>query len=302
MTYIIAILVLLIYAAIMRSMYETHTFEVNKINIIHENVGEKEPVFVYFSDLHGATYGENNNRLIEKINAANPDAILIGGDMIVGSKKKYKYDSKENLAAINLLNELCERYPVYYVFGNHETRTRDNKKFHIDFNSYIYRIENKNLHILCNKHEYVTYKGTRFCIYGFEPDNSYYSKKRIKPITDNYVADCLGESPDHKRSIPLVLSHNPDSFDACAKWGAEYVFSGHNHGGFIRLPLIGGVIASNYRLFPKYSAGIYRNKDYKSTMILSKGLGTHSIRFRLFNKPEIIVVTFKSSASIKNGD
>ncbi len=294
---IIAILLLLIYAAIMRSMYEVGTFEVNKITIIHELASDREPVFVYFSDLHGASYGMNNCKLIEKIDAIKPDAILIGGDMIVGSKKNFKWDSKENLIAASLINNLCKNYPVYYVFGNHETRTKVSHKFGVDFNSYINSIKNENLRILCNKHEYVTYKGTRFCIYGFESDISYYSKKKIKPMTDKYIADCLGESPEHKHSIPLIISHNPDTFEACAKWGAEYVFSGHNHGGFIRLPFIGGIIASNYRLFPKYSAGIYKSKNYRSTMILSKGLGTHTIKFRLFNKPELMVITFKNNNS-----
>ena len=302
MGYIIGIIVLLIYAAIMRSMYEVRNFEVNHINILHENVGEREPVFIYFSDLHGASYGENNRRLMDKIKAINPDAIIIGGDVIIGDRKKYQWDSAEHLSAMALINELCESYPVYYIFGNHETRINNSKKFHIDFNSYLYRIENKNLHILCNKHEYVTYKGTRFCIYGLELDNSYYSKKMLKPVPASYIEECLGESPDHKRSIPLVISHNPDAFDASAEWGAEYVFSGHNHGGTIRLPLLGGVIASNFRLFPKYSAGIYKHKKYKSTMILSKGLGSHSIKFRLFNKPEIIVVTFKAKPSTENGE
>ena len=297
MEILIAVIVLLIYAAIMRSMYEVRTFEVNKINIIHELASEREPVFVYFSDLHGASYGEDNCRLIKAIDKINPDAILIGGDMIVGSKKNYTHNCKENLAAASLIKKLCEKYPVYYGFGNHETRTKQNNKFRVDFNSYIYSIENKNLHILCNKHEYVTYKGTRFCIYGFESDTSYYSKKTLKPMTDEYVHKCLGDSPEHKHSIPLLISHNPDSFEACAKWGAEYVFSGHNHGGFVRLPFIGGVIASNYRLFPKYSAGIYKSREHKSTMILSKGLGTHTIKFRLFNKPEIMVITFKPKSS-----
>lgn len=297
MEIIIAILVLLIYAAFMRSIYEMRTFEVNKINIMHELASDREPVFVYFSDLHGASYGADNHKLIEKINSINPDAIIIGGDMIVGSKEHYKWDSKENLVAASLITKLCEKYPVYYGFGNHETRTKVNRKFGVDFNSYIYSIQNKNLHILCNKHEYVTYKGTRFCIYGLESDTSYYSKKKIKKTTSDYVEKCLGESPEHKHSIPLLISHNPDAFEACAKWGAEYVFSGHNHGGFIRLPLIGGIIASNYRLFPKYTAGIYKSKHHRSTMILSKGLGTHTIKFRLFNKPEIVVVTFKNKKS-----
>ena len=70
MIYILAIIILLIYAAIMRSRYEIRTFEVNNITILHENVGEREPVFVFFSDLHGALYGDDNCKLIEKINTA----------------------------------------------------------------------------------------------------------------------------------------------------------------------------------------------------------------------------------------
>ena len=249
--------------------------------------------------MHGAVYGKNNEELLEKIRSVNPDAIIIGGDMIVGDVKKFDKDSKENLAAADFIRSLCQDYPVYYGFGNHESRIKNSKKFKVEFSSYIYSINHENLHILCNKHEYVTYKGTRFCIYGFESDLSYYSKKKLKHVTTEYVQQCLGESPEHKHSIPIVISHNPDAFEACASWGTEYVLSGHNHGGFVRLPLIGGVIASNFRLFPKYSAGIYKSKDYKSTMILSKGLGTHSIKFRLFNKPEIMVLTFKPTESAK---
>jgi predicted MPP superfamily phosphohydrolase len=128
-----------------------------------------------------------------------------------------------------------------------------------------------------------------------EADNSYYAKKKKKPITTEYVTKSLGESPEHNHSIPIVLSHHPESFDSIAAWGAEYVLSGHNHGGFIRLPGIGGLIGSDYKLFPKYSAGIYKikeNKEHSSTMLLSRGLGTHTIKFRLFNKPELMVIKF----------
>ena len=168
-----------------------------------------------------------------------------------------------------------------------------NEYYTVEYKNYIYRIENKNLHILANKHEYVTIKGTRFCLYGLELDASYYSKKTTKHVDVAYVEKLLGPEPEHKHSIPIVIAHNPNSFDACAKWGAEYVLSGHNHGGFIRLPFIGGIVSPNFRPFPKYSAGIYKHKECVSTMLLSRGLGTHTIKFRLFNKPELMVIKFK---------
>ena len=77
-------------------------------------------------------------------------------------------------------------------------------------------------------------------------------------------------------------------FDYYAKWGADLVLSGHVHGGLLRLPIIGGVISPQIKLFPKYTGGLY--KLNKAVMIVSRGLGTHTIRFRFFNPPELVVV------------
>lgn len=303
--YIIAVLILIIYAALMRSMYEINTFEVNKINIVHSLSSDKEPTFVYFADLHGSSYGLDNYKLIDKINKIKPDAILIGGDMIVGKTKSFSCTSKETQSAISLLLRLAEHYPIYYTFGNHETRTKNSEYSRVEFMTYIHSIKHQNIHIMNNTHQYVTIKGTRFCIYGLEADNTYYSKKKKKIIDVDYITKCLGYSPEHNHSIPMVISHQPNSFDALSSWGAEYVLAGHNHGGFVRLPFVGGVIASDYKLFPKYTGGIYHKattydsnikskEQQKSTMLLTRGLGTHTIKFRLFNKPEVMVITFKS--------
>ena len=297
MIYFIAIIILLIYACFFRSKYERSVLTTTKINIKHKLASTCEPVILFFSDLHGVSFGKNNEKLLTAIDNINPDAIIIGGDMIIDKYKHMVNVSKAKENAILLLNKLCEKYTVYYGMGNHETKSRIDEKIKAEYKNYLYRIENKNLHILANKHEYVTIKGTRFCIYGLEIDASYYSKKKLKSADVAYIEQLLGPSPEHERSIPIVISHTPNSFDACAKWGAEYVLSGHNHGGFVRLPFIGGVIASNFRLFPKYSAGIYKHQDHSSTMLLSRGLGTHTIKFRLFNKPELMIIKFKQKDS-----
>lgn len=293
MIYFIAIVILLLYACFFRSMYERKVIDITKINVLHNLASNSQPVLLFFSDLHGVSFGKDNEKLLRTIEQINPDAIIIGGDMIVDKYKHMKIDSAARVNAEFLLNKLCKKYTVYYGMGNHETKSRLYDDIKIEYKNYICSIENKNLHILANKHEYVTIKGTRFCIYGLEIEPEYYSKKKLKTIDVDYVREKLGESPEHKHSIPIVISHNPDSFPACAKWGAEYVLSGHNHGGFVRLPIIGGLIGSNFRLFPKYSAGIYKDKENISTMLLSRGLGAHTIKFRLFNKPELMVIKFK---------
>lgn len=293
MIYFIAIIILLMYACFFRSMYERKVIDITKINILHELASDSSPVILFFSDLHGVSFGNDNERLLRTIDEIKPDAIIIGGDMIIDKYKHMKTDSDARINAEHLLKKLCEKYTVYYGMGNHETKSRIYDHIKVEYKNYLYSIENKNLHILANKHEYVTITGTRFCIYGLEIEPEYYSKKKLKAVDENYVKDKLGESPEHKHSIPIVISHNPDSFPACAKWGAEYVLSGHNHGGFVRLPIIGGLIGSNFRLFPKYSAGVYKDKENKSTMLLSRGLGAHTIKFRLFNKPELMIIKFK---------
>ena len=78
-------------------------------------------------------------------------------------------------------------------------------------------------------------------------------------------------------------------FDAYAGWGADLTLSGHIHGGIVRIPGIGGVISTSYRLvFPKYDGGYYEQNQKK--MIVSRGLGSHTIPVRLFNPAELVVI------------
>ena len=88
--------------------------------------------------------------------------------------------------------------------------------------------------------------------------------------------------------IRLDRAKHPETY---AKWGADLTLSGHLHGGIMRLPILGGVIAPSYHLFPKYDAGLFRIGNQK--MIVSVGLGSHSIKIRLFNPPKIDVITLQ---------
>lgn len=75
------------------------------------------------------------------------------------------------------------------------------------------------------------------------------------------------------------------------KMGADLILSGHFHGGVLRLPGIGGLIAPDFRLFPKYSGGIY--KEANQTIVVSRGLGVHSMPLRIFNPPELLALHFQ---------
>ena len=105
-------------------------------------------------------------------------------------------------------------------------------------------------------------------------------------MEDEYLKETLGE---HKEGVyQILLAHNPEYFEEYAAWGADLVLSGHVHGGIMRLPLLGGVISPKLVLFPKYDGGRFYEKD--STMILSRGLGMHTLPIRIFNPAELVVI------------
>lgn len=104
-----------------------------------------------------------------------------------------------------------------------------------------------------------------------------------------YLNRVLG-NPE-KKCFNLLIAHNPDYFDAYADWGADLTVSGHVHGGLMRLPFLGGVISPKLRLFPHYDGGRFE-KDGKE-MILSRGLGTHTLPIRIFNPGEMVVIRLR---------
>ena len=89
----------------------------------------------------------------------------------------------------------------------------------------------------------------------------------------------------------ILMAHNPEYFRTYRRWGADLVLSGHVHGGIVRLPFFGGVISPRVRLFPQYDGGHFtkENKD----LIVSRGLGSHTIPFRLWNPGELVEIELK---------
>ena len=124
---------------------------------------------------------------------------------------------------------------------------------------------------------------------GLEIDRSYYKRFTPKPMEEGYLNCTLGKADPQK--LQILIAHNPDYFPDYARWGADIVLSGHIHGGVIRLPFLGGVASPAIRFFPRYDGGRYQEGG--STMLLSKGLGMHTIPVRMFNPGELVFFTVK---------
>ena len=78
-----------------------------------------------------------------------------------------------------------------------------------------------------------------------------------------------------------------------SRYNIDLVFTGHAHGGQIRLPFIGGLYAPGQGVFPKYTDGVHEKNG--TTMIISRGIGSSIFPFRINNNPEIISVTLKKA-------
>ena len=124
-------------------------------------------------------------------------------------------------------------------------------------------------------------------IYGSEIDRLYYKRFGIQPMDPEYLPGILGQPSEEYFNI--LIAHDPDYFPKYADWGADLVLSGHVHGGMVRVPFWGkGVVSPNVRLFPKYDGGEFTLG--KTRMLLSRGLGMHTIPIRLFNPGEVLEV------------
>ncbi|MCM1038701.1 MAG: metallophosphoesterase [Ruminococcus sp.] len=239
-----------------------------------------EYTFVLLSDLHNKSFGENNEKLLEKIDALAPDAVLAAGDMLTA----FDNGDKCQIAA-EFMKNLAGRYPVYYGMGNHEHRIGlEQGEYRRIYDSYMESLHECGIDPLINESVYLP--SANIAITGLQVDRCYYRKFSRYPMPRDYLEDLLGKPK--RDALQILIAHNPDYFEDYAKWGADLVVAGHVHGGLMRLPLIGGVISPKLTLFPTYDGGRFEQGD--TMMIVSRGLGTHTLPIRIFNPGELVVL------------
>ncbi len=261
--------------------FDTYRFVVQSYHITSPKLNKKMR-FVVLADLHGRSFGKNNQKLLDKIAELKPDGILIAGDMITARPGK-KFDD-----TVAFIRKLAKEYPVYYGSGNHEYRMGIYpEKYGIMSQEYETAIAGNNLVRLHTGS--VVLEESNICVSGIEIDREFYKKWKAPSMDGDYVKEKLGE-PDKDR-FGILIAHNPSYFPAYAEYGADLVLSGHVHGGIARLPILGGVISPALRLFPKYDGGRFEEKD--SIMILSRGLGTHTIPVRFLNPGELVEIVLE---------
>ena len=216
------------------------------------------------SDLHGRDL--LTKQLLVKAEEVEPDLILLTGDLVDADGQM------EHLTS--LLTGLTALAPVYYVTGNHEWALSEPEAMLRDLAA-------QGVTLLRNTYVTLERDGDRLLLAGLEDPNAYAEMKTPEELAAEMAAAGGGFS--------LLLAHRPEDFPDYAALGFRLVFSGHVHGGMLRLPLLGGLLAPGHVLFPEYDGGLFRSGS--SAMVLSRGLAGVNGFPRLFNPIEVCAVT-----------
>ena len=278
---LIIVAVFIVYCLI-EMIRELRDFRVTKYRICSQKLNgiKREKKIIFLSDLHNRMYGEENERLLESIRNQHTDLILIGGDMLV-RKDGNSYDK-----TVHFLAKLPGICPVYCANGNHEQKLKElPDKYEQSYEEYKKALTASGIHMLENASETVKLDEVPVKLSGLEIPLGAYARFGKKELSLKEITDRIGE---HGDDYQILLAHHPGYMKEYLAYGADLILGGHYHGCVVQLPWIGGVISTNFTLFPKYSGGIY--PEGEQTAVVSRGLGTHSVPLRLWNWPELIVL------------
>lgn len=225
------------------------------------------------SDLHNAEFGKNNAELLKLLSESSPDIIVITGDLIDAQRTDVEI-------ALCFAQESVKIVPTYYVAGNHEAACPQ-------YDTLKAGLEAAGVIVLEDETVYLERGGETIALLGLA-DPGFTVRGDMFGGVPAMASTKLRNLIDDESGYTVLLSHRPELFETYVDGGIDLVFSGHAHGGQFRLPFIGGLVAPNQGLFPKYDAGLYT--DGGTSMVVSRGIGNSIIPFRFNNRPEIVLV------------
>ena len=265
---VIAFVILLIFALDLRLLTRFYKLESDKIS--------SKVRIALVTDLHSCSYGEGQRTLVDAIDAQSPDIVLLGGDIFDDRIKDYGTEL--------FLKAISNKYPCYYVAGNHEYYCGK-----IYFEEKMEMLRKYGVEVITGKTVELYINGEYINLCGADDPDSFYFPEDSD--ADDFSLQLPGLSKIAENGhFTLLLSHRPEYFDSYSQYGFDLVLAGHAHGGQWRIPyLLNGLFAPHQGIFPKYAGGSYEKNGL--TMIVSRGLARETtIVPRIFNRPELVIV------------
>ena len=219
------------------------------------------------SDLHNAEFGDENRKLLELLRRAEPDVIVIIGDLVDSGRTDLD-------VALDFAADAVLIAPCYYVSGNHEAASGQWPELSRGLIRAGVTVLEDEAVLLERGGEWVRLIGVCDPAFGGGMKNTLENLA----VGENYT---------------ILLSHRPEHMTLYTDAGVDLVFSGHAHGGQFRIPFVGGLVAPGQGFWPEYDSGLYRSGT--TAMLVSRGLGNSIIPIRINNRPEIILAVLKTA-------
>ena len=221
----------------------------------------------HVSDLHNATIGKENRRLLDAIRDAEPDIIVVTGDLVDSRRTDME-------VAFDFVREAGNIAPVLYVSGNHESR--------LDYDTIKKGLREAGAVIL-DDGKLILEKGENSLTFLGLADQNFSSVDEMTDVLSRMMQETSG--------YRILLCHRPVLFETFRYEGVDLMLSGHVHGGQVRLPFVGGLYSPDQGLFPEYDAGLYETESSK--LLISRGLGDSIIPLRFGNRHTLLVVELR---------
>lgn len=225
------------------------------------------------SDLHNAQMGKDNERLLALLRDAQPDIIAITGDLV--DSRRTDVD-----VALDFTAQAVTIAPCYYVPGNHESRIPE-------YETLKEGLAALGVTVLEDSTALLELAGASISLLGVK-DPSF----DAAPGNDAATMTAKLQGLRDESRFTLLLSHRPELMEVYAEAGMDCVLTGHAHGGQIRLPFLGGILAPNQGFFPAYDSGLYTQDG--TAMLVSRGIGNSLFPLRINNRPEVLLVILET--------
>lgn len=271
------LIIIIIILSVLYLYCENNNLQISNYSITNNNfpVEFNNYKIVQISDFHNTKSKRLAKDLVKEIKNQKPDIIVLTGDLIDANKEHMDI-------SIDFIKEINNTAPIYFVTGNHEASIND-------YNELKNKLEENNVTILDNESQVIKKKSSEINIIGISDPTMKHSHYE----TDENIIEFELDSIDYnKDNYTILLSHRPELFEIYVDNDINLVLTGHAHGGQIKIPFIGGLIAPNQGLFPKYTNGKIEQDD--TTMIVSRGIGNSILPFRINNRPELVLITLSS--------
>lgn len=251
--------------------WQNNTISVTKLTLDNPKIPKEFDGFriLQVSDIQDKCFGKRQSYLLEKIKKLQPDCIVITGDLIDSNRLNLR-------TSMDFIKGAFSIAPTYYVSGNHEYYSGI-------YTELIECLKRNHVTVLENDRTILEHHGGKINLLGISDKKQLPNYRgKLKELTKGLK----------KNEFKILLSHRPEIFDAYAEAEIDLIFTGHAHGGQIRIPFLGGLFAPHQGFFPKYTNGLYQKE--KSFMVVSRGLGNSVFPLRLFNRPNLVLMTLKN--------